>query len=167
MSKKGISRIIESVVSALLILAAFTISYYLTLPPNTPHQRASEDLKKFGYNLLSSLAANQGFDRLIFDSSGSVKEGWEQQFKVVINSLIPHNIIFNISIYNATLNELGFVELVPLNNDVISNAVDEFGKANEAVFLKAGENVQISYVYTTRWMKVIVVEMKLALLGVA
>ncbi|MEM3826819.1 MAG: hypothetical protein QXZ08_04590 [Nitrososphaeria archaeon] len=162
---KGISRIIEAVVSSLLILAAFTISYYLTLPPNTPHQRSSEDLKKFGYNLLSSLAANQGFDQLIFDSNGNVKVGWEQQFKVVINSLIPHNIIFDISIYNATLSELGFVELVPLNNAVISNAVDEFGKVNEVVFLKAGENIQISYVYTTRWMKVIVIEMKLALLG--
>ncbi|MEM3385876.1 MAG: hypothetical protein QXE78_10175, partial [Nitrososphaeria archaeon] len=150
---------------SLLILAAFTISYYLTLPPNTPHQRSSEDLKKFGYNLLSSLAANQGFDQLIFDSNGNVKVGWEQQFKVVINSLIPHNIIFDISIYNATLSELGFVELVPLNNAVISNAVDEFGKVNEVVFLKAGENIQISYVYTTRWMKVIVIEMKLALLG--
>ncbi|MEM0385552.1 MAG: hypothetical protein QXS74_00035 [Nitrososphaeria archaeon] len=162
---KGISRIIEAVVSSLLILAAFTISYYLTLPPNTPHQRSSEDLKKFGYNLLSSLAANQGFDQLIFDSNGNVKVGWEQQFKVVINSLIPHNIIFDISIYNATLSELGFVELVQLNNAVISNAVDEFGKVNEVVFLKAGENIQISYVYTTRWMKVIVIEMKLALLG--
>ncbi|MEM4140301.1 MAG: hypothetical protein QXG36_04285 [Nitrososphaeria archaeon] len=162
---KGISRIIEAVVSSLLILAAFTISYYLNLPPNTPHQRSSEDLKKFGYNLLSSLAANQGFDQLIFDSNGNVKVGWEQQFKVVINSLIPHNIIFDISIYNATLSELGFVELVQLNNDVISNAVDEFGKVNEVVFLKAGENIQISYVYTTRWMKVIVIEMKLALLG--
>lgn len=167
MNKKGISRIIEAVVSALLILAAFSISYFLTLPPNTPHQRASEDLKKFGYNLISSIAANQGFDNLIFDSKGAVKEGWEQQFKVVINSLIPHNIIFNISVYNATLNNLGFVELVPLNDGIISNAVDEFGKVNEAVFLKAGENVQVSYVYTTRWMKVIVIEMKLALLGVA
>ncbi|MCX8189107.1 MAG: hypothetical protein N3F64_05300 [Nitrososphaeria archaeon] len=162
---RGISRIIEAVVSSLLILSAFSISYYLTLPPNIPHQRSSEDLKKFGYNLLSSLAANQGFDQLIFDSSGKVKQGWEQQFKVVINSFMPHNIIFNISIYNATLNQLGFVELVRLNKAVISNVVDEFGKANEAVFLKAGENVQISYVYTTRWMKVIVIEMKLALLG--
>jgi len=163
--RKGISRIIEAVVSSLLILAAFSISYYLTLPPNTPHQRSSEDLKKLGYNLLSSLAANEGFDRLMFDSNGNVKEGWEQQLKVVINSLIPHNIIFNITVYNATLNSLGFVELIPLNTRVISNAVDEFDKVNEAVFLKAGENAQISYVYTTKWMKVIVVEMELALLG--
>lgn len=165
MMLKGISRIIESVVAALLILAAFSISSYLTLPPNTPHQRSSEDLTKFGYNLLSSLAVNDGFDKLIFDSNGNLKEGWEQQLKVVINSLIPQNIIFNITVYNATLNELGFVELKELNTKTISNAVDESDKANEAVFLKAGENAQVSYVYTTKWMKVIVVEMKLALLG--
>ncbi|MGB9727768.1 MAG: hypothetical protein ACPLZF_05100 [Nitrososphaeria archaeon] len=165
MMLKGISRIIESVVAALLILAAFSISSYLTLPPNTPHQRSSEDLTKFGYNLLSSLAVNDGFDKLIFDSNGNLKDGWEQQLKVVINSLIPQNIVFNITVYNATLNELGFVELKELNTKTISNAVDEFGKANEAVFLKAGENAQVSYVYTTKWMKVIVVEMKLALLG--
>jgi len=164
---KAISRIIEAVVVALLILAAFSISSYLILPPNTPHQRASQDLTKFGYNLLSSLAANEGFDQLIYDSSGRLKEGWEQQLKVVINSLIPHNIIFNITVYNATLNELGFVDLKELNSVAISNAEDEFGRANEAVFLKAGENAQISYVYTTRWMKVIVINMKLALLGSA
>ncbi|MEM2950966.1 MAG: hypothetical protein QXV52_07715 [Nitrososphaeria archaeon] len=165
MRKKGISRIIEAVVASLLILSAFSISYYLMLPQNTPHQRLSEDLKKFGYNLLSSLAANNGFDQLIFDSNGNVKKDWEQQLKVVINSLIPHNIIFSIRVYNATLNQLGFVELEPLNSVTISNAVDDSGQPNDAIFLKAGENIQISYIYTTRWMKVIVIEMKLALLG--
>ena len=93
--------------------------------------------------MLSSLSANNGLDRLIFDSNWNIRRGWEGDLKVVLNSLVPPNVIFNISIYNATYDEEGFIKLVRLNRVPISNVV------NEEAFIKAGENVLITYIYTT------------------
>jgi len=168
MRKRGIATIVEAIVSSLILIAAFSVGFYFISSPAISHQRYSEDLTKVGYNLLSALASNDGFDKLIYDSQGNMKAGWEQQLKVVIDSLITRNIIFNVTVYEAKLiddNLTNFVELKILNNATVSNAVDEFGHSNEAAFLKAGENAEASYIYTTKQLHILVVSMKLATLG--
>ncbi len=164
MKHRGIARIVEAVFSAILIIAAVSISYHLLIPPNPSTIRSNEELSKFGYSLLSSLGSDNGYDKLLFDKEGNLREGWENDFKVVINSLVPPNIIFNITVYNATVNSsTGFVDLEKLNTIPISNT-----DSNE-VFLKAGENIQVMYIYTTYnsvedKIQIIYIFMKLAVL---
>lgn len=168
MKDRGIAAIIEAVVSSLLLIAAFSVGFYLLSTPTISHQRYSEDLTKVGYNLLSALAENDGFDKLMFDSYGKFTVGWEQQLKVVIVSLLPSNIIFNVTVYNATLindNITNFVELKILNTATVSNVLDESGHSNEAAFLKAGDNAEASYIYTTKHLQILVISIKLATLG--
>lgn len=144
MKHRGVARIVEAVFSAILIIEAVSVSYYLLVAPNPGTTRSSEELSKFGYSLLSSLASNNGFDTMLFDSAGNIREGWENEFKVIMNSLVPPNIIFNITVYNATINSsTGFVVLEKINEVPISNVV------SEDAFIKAGEDVQVTYVYTT------------------
>jgi len=144
MKRKGVARILEAVFSAVLIIEAVAIGYMLLKTPNPGTTKSTEELYKFGYSMLSSLCANNGLDSLIFDSNWNIRRGWEGDLKVVVNSLVPPNVIFNISVYNATYEEEGgFIKLVKLNHVPISNVVDE------EVFIKAGENVLITYIYTT------------------
>jgi len=141
--RRGIARILEAVFSAILIIEAVAVGYMLLKTPNPGTTKSTGELYKFGYSMLSSLCTNNGLDGLIFDSNWNIRRGWEGDLKVVVNSLIPPNIIFNISIYNATYDEEGFIKLTRLNRVPISNVVDE------EVFIKAGENVLITYIYTT------------------
>jgi len=143
MKREGVARILEAVFSAVLIIEAVAVGYMLLKTPNPGTTKSTEELYKFGYSMLSSLCANNGLDSLIFDSSWNIRRGWEGDLKVVVNSLVPPNVIFNISIYNATYDEEGFIRLVKLNHIPISNVVDE------KAFIKAGENVLITYIYTT------------------
>ena len=161
MKKRGIATIIEAVISSLLLIAAFSVGFYFITTTAMSHQRYSEDLTKVGYSLLSDLSANDGFDKLIlFYPNGSVIGGWEQQLKLVINSLIPSNIIFNVTVYKPEVNNSsGLVDLTPLNTQTISNV------SNETAFLKAGENSEVSYIYTTKDLHILVISMKLAILG--
>ena len=143
MKRRGVARILEAVFSAVLIIEAVAIGYMLLKTPNPGTTKSTEELYKFGYSMLSSLCANNGLDRLIFDSNWNIRRGWEGDLKVVMNSLVPPNVVFNISIYNATYDEEGFIKLVRLNRVPISNVVDE------EAFIKAGENILITYIYTT------------------
>jgi hypothetical protein len=165
MKRRGIATIVEAIFSSLLLIATFSVGFYLLSSPAISHQRYSEDLTKVGYNLLSTLSANNGFDELMYDSQGNLKVGWEQQLRVVIDSLIAPNIIFNMTVYEAVNNSQGNVDLKPLNSLIVSNAVDQFGNSNANAFLKAGENAEASYIYTTKQMHILVISIQLATLG--
>jgi hypothetical protein len=166
MKKKGVATIIEAVVASLLLISVFSVSFFLISTPSIPHQRYSEDLTKVGYNLLSGLAVNDGFDGVLYDSNGNMVKGWEQQLTVVINTLIPNNIIFNVTVYEA-LNDpqTNMVIFKILNNATISNTLDNNGHSNELAFLNAGENADVSYIYTTKLLHILVIDLKLATLG--
>ncbi|MEM4521866.1 MAG: hypothetical protein QW738_01410 [Nitrososphaeria archaeon] len=158
---KGVVRIIEALASGIIIIAAFTLAYYFIIPPAVSHQRSQEDLIRFGYNLLLALSKNNGFDELIFDENQNIKTNWEQQLKVAINTLVPNNVIFDINVYRPKSSQVGeynVFDLEKLNNSPISNAENEF-------FLKSGEVAQISYIYTTKHMEILIVELKLSYLG--
>lgn len=166
MNKKGIGTIIEAIIASLLLITVFSVSFFLISTPSISHQRYSEDLTKEGYNLLSALAANDGFDGVLYDSKGNLTKGWEQQLTVAINTLIPSNIIFNVTIYEAVNDtQTNMVVLKILNNATISNTLDNLGHSNEVAFLQAGENAQVSYIYTTKLLHILVIDMKLATLG--
>lgn len=145
MRRKGVSRILEAVFAAILIIEAAYISYFLMVPPNPTTPKQSEELSRLGYSLLAAISRNNGLDRLIFDSNWRVKESWENDFKITVTSLLPNNIIFNITVYNATLNSsTGFIDLVKINRRPISNV-----ESSDA-FLKVGDTTQITYIYATK-----------------
>lgn len=145
MKRRGVSRILESVFATILIIEAAFISYFLMVPPNPAITGESEELYRLGYSLLASLSRDNGLDRLIFDRHWRVRDNWENDLKVTVTSLLPTNIIFNITIYNATLNEsTGFIDMVKINRVPITNV-----ESSDA-FVTVGEVQQITYVYTTR-----------------
>ena len=168
---RGIARMIEAVISAILIIGAFSVSYYLLTPPSPSHIRSNESLSKVGYNLLSTLASANGFEMLFTSAKGKAIADWEQQLKSTVNSVLPSKVIFNITVYkvkNADLKTVGkdsfynasyFVPMQRLNRYNISNVVDP------QAFIRAGETAQVIYVYTMKNMSILVFNMRLADLG--
>lgn len=145
MRRRGVSRILEAVFASLLIIEAAYISYILMVPPNPTAVRQGEELSTLGYSLLAAISRNNGLDDLIFDSSWRVKDSWENDLKITVMSLLPPNVIFNITIYNATLNSsTGFIDPVKINRRPITNV------ESPDAFIKIGETTQVTYIYVTR-----------------
>jgi predicted PurR-regulated permease PerM len=159
--RAGIARMIEAVISAILIIGAFSVSYYLLIPPSASQIRSGESLTKYGYNLLSTLASSNGFERLFIDYHGERVSDWEQQLKSTLNSLLPSNVLFNLTVYKAmeVQGGNGFVSLIVLNKVPISNVGDPRS------FIDAGETAQITYVYTMKNMTILVFNLRLADIG--
>ena len=145
MKRKGVSRILEAVFAAILIIEAAYISYLFMIPPNPATPREKLRLYDLGYSLLTSISRDRGLDDIIFDENWNVKDNWQNDLKVLLLSLLPPNIAFELKVYNATLdNRTSFIHPVDLTNlNRISNV--EY----EEIFSRMGETVQITYIYTT------------------
>ncbi|MEM0117914.1 MAG: hypothetical protein QXV32_05665 [Conexivisphaerales archaeon] len=65
--RKGISILIEAVVVTILIIGAFSVAYYYSIPANTRLQRSQTDISQTAYNILSSLARAHEFDNTIIN----------------------------------------------------------------------------------------------------
>ena len=159
--RKGIARMIEAVISSVLIVAAFSVSYYFLIPSSVVQMRSDEELSKIGFNLMSGLATNNGFENLLIDGQGRRIGYWEQNLNVTLVSLIPYNIIFDLTVYQASKSALsdGLVSLIKLNAHTISNS------GGSEAFLRAGQTAQIVYVYTMKDSSILVFNLRLAKVG--
>ncbi|MEM3610312.1 MAG: hypothetical protein QXE05_07655 [Nitrososphaeria archaeon] len=163
---KAVSKIIEALISSVLIISAFSVSYYLLIPSSASHVRSADELQKFGYNLMCKLSSSEAFENIFFDLNGKPYEDWEDRLKIAINSFVPSNLIFEVNVYKSIKpkgsEDSYIIELVSLkkvNNKRISN-VD-----NESVFTYVGATAQVTYIYTMRNMTTLVFDLKLADLG--
>ncbi len=154
--KKGIMRLVEVFLAISISLSAFIVSYYLMKPPNPFEIRERGDLEKTGYSLIHTLAEKELFDNVMFEN-GELADSpyWEQQLAVVINSLMPPGIFFNMSIYNLT-QEGDWVKIERLNQVPISNT------ASQDAFIKSGEAIEISCIYTCTKFWVLKIHLVLA-----
>jgi hypothetical protein len=158
---KAISKIVESLISAVLIILAFSVSYYLLTPSSASHVRSADELQKFGYDLMSKLSSNDAFESIFFDQNGNPYRDWEDRLKITINSLVPSNIIFEVNVYKSVRPKDGgiLVTLEKVNDKRISNTEDE------SVFTYVGAVAQITYIYTMKNMTTLVFDLRLGDLG--
>ncbi len=133
----GQVRLIEILVSLIIIVIAIILVGQITRPPGTPVIRNEAKLIKMGYNLLNYLAEKGIFEEII--ESG---DGWEERMKILIESHLPHGIVFNLTVYNFSkkfdINDLG---LKKMNSIPISN-INNIGLAKKVV------SIRYSYVCT-------------------
>lgn len=152
--RRGQMRVIESILATIVVaLSIFTMMNLMqSANPYTSKTRA--ELVRYSYDFLMSLAQKESFDKIIFMNS-SVRQGWEQLMKVTLSSLLPANMLYNMTVYNMTSIN-GTIREVVLNNDTITNVMS----AND--FLSKNEAAAADVTYTTRKLWVIKVHMELA-----
>ncbi|MEM3610461.1 MAG: hypothetical protein QW076_06215 [Candidatus Anstonellales archaeon] len=163
---KAVSKIIEALISTVLIISAFSVSYYLLIPSSASHVRSADELQKFGYNLMRKLSSNEAFENIFLDINGKPHGDWEDRLKIAINSFLPSNVIFEVNVYKSIKpenSEYGpiteLASLKKVNDKRISNA------DNESVFTYVGATAQVTYIYTMENMTTLVFDLRLADLG--
>jgi len=144
-------RTVEALMASGIIAFAIVMMISLTRAPDPYSGKSRAELEKYAYDFLASLAEQEVFDKTIFGPNG-VRDDWQGLLKNMLNSLIPGNLLYNMTIYNMT--RAGeTVEHTPLG--AVSNASpDDFKIAEEA----AGADIT----YTTRRMWVLKVHLELA-----
>ena len=148
-NKKGQIRIFEAVFATAIILLSFYILSTLSAPTNPAIIRGEEDLEKIGYNVLNTMAEERIFDKIIFNDDFTIKDGWEDSLKVILQELLPEGILFNVTVYNATYQN-GLVELKSFYH---VNPIRNFeGNISKLTF------VTTTYVYTTKVYRVMTPE---------
>jgi len=151
---RGQMRVIESILAAIVVaISVFTMMNLMQFAnPYTSRTRA--ELVRYSYDFLMSLAQKESYDKIIFLNS-SVRQGWEQLMKVTLSSLLPANMLYNMTVYNMTSIN-GTIREVVLNNVTISNVMS----ANDLI--AKSEVAAADVTYTTRKLWVIKIHMELA-----
>jgi hypothetical protein len=99
MNNKALLRMIEAVLAAIVILLAFTVSYHYATPPNPFTIRAKGDLEKMAYDVLHRLAEEKALDEVMEKNDPTLLG---DEFAAALRTLLPKNIVYNLTIYNAT-----------------------------------------------------------------
>jgi hypothetical protein len=146
-------RVIEAVLAAVILGVTMLAALRLTNSANPYASETRDQLTRYCYDFLISLADRESFDRILFYNS-SLRAHWEQTMTVTLSSLLPANLLYNMTIFNMTSNN-GIIGEQPLNNSTISNA-------SSADFLSSKEVAAADMTYTTRKTWVLKIHLELA-----
>jgi len=100
--RRGQTRVIEALLSSVVVVVAMGIASGLIRAPSSFSQRRTDDASRFAYSLLTRLAEADTFDKVMFEG-GNLSAGWEDQLKVIVGSMLPSNAFFNMTIGNCTV----------------------------------------------------------------
>lgn len=158
--RRGIARLIEVILASVLLASSLSISYYYLRPANPNVQRGIDDLDKYGYDLLGSLAQKGGFDDTILNQTGVPLPDWQYQLQIALGSMMPVGLIFNVTVYEAvhssgSISGSDLVVLNVLNTQNITNSVP-------GAFSYAAQVAQVTFVYTTSSFYTLVFFLQLA-----
>ncbi|HSV50381.1 MAG TPA: hypothetical protein VLH35_08690 [Candidatus Acidoferrales bacterium] len=103
-SNKGITRILETIIAATIILIAFSAASFFLSDQKTSVVQNRADLDRLGYNVLSKLV-----------ESGTIEETVEQttpayiNLKAFIGNSLPSSMLFNLTVSKCTQGTVGNV----------------------------------------------------------
>jgi len=151
--RKGQMRVIEAVLAATVLAVSMLAALKLTSSVNPYASETRDELTRYCYDFLLSLADKESFDKIIFYNS-ALKAHWEQTMTVTLTSLLPTDLFYNMTVFNMT-SKNGIVSEVVLNNSTITDA-------SPADFLAGSEVVAADIIYTSRNAWVLKIHLELA-----
>ena len=146
MTRRGQARIIEAIVSAIIVVAAVSIASLLSRPPGTVFFREEKSLIKTGYSVINYMANAKILEEIIYkEENGQIKysDNWEEQLKPILQFMIPANIAYNLTIYEINGTIGNNLKMVPINDEPISNIITTEGMAEM-------ETIKYTYVCTRK-----------------
>lgn len=120
--RKGVTRIIELVLAASMVVATIMFVIVFTRPIRSVYMREVSDLRRLAYNVLDNLAEAGAFERVL-ESALRGDVGWEGRLRFLISTSVPHGILFQMEVYYISFGTgaSGF-ELVRLDKGGVTNA---------------------------------------------
>jgi len=150
LSKKGQFRIIEALISSIIVIIAFIAAVQLQQLPRIWVMREKSDLEEMGFNILTYLAEKGVLERVIRPDN----EDWEKDMCLVLKILLPPMLYFNMSVFEIKVSENGTVFIEPVNDDLITNTPREGSE-------RVPEMVSVTYVYTTKTGRIYLIVLSL------
>lgn len=144
MGDRGQMRVVEALLASGIIAAAMITMINLTRTPDPYSTKSRNELTRYCYDFLMSLAKEEVFDNVIFDSN-KVRDEWEGLMKNMLNALLPASILYNMTVYNMTWTGDVF-RPVPLGINITNVSPYEFRLAEMAT------SADITYTTRSRWV---------------
>jgi hypothetical protein len=141
--RSGQVRILEAVIATIILLIAFTAFYFMLYSSEKFFKQEAVDLNRLSYNTLMHLVESGVVERAVSGDGGALVKA--------LQSLLPPNVFFNLTIVDAT--------------DPSRGAVVSAFNAVPTVFEGPGEVASATITYTSREGKVYMLVLKLALVG--
>lgn len=111
--KRGQMRIIEALVTCLILFTCLTASVFFS---NVYKAKEITELKETGLNIIDTLDDTEVIEKIVLK-----EEGWEAELKSLIESLLPPDVFYNLTIYSSLDGE-GIAE--------VSNILDQGNLTN-------------------------------------
>lgn len=144
MNTRGQMRILEALLASGIITVAMVSMINLTRSPDPYSTKARNELAKYCYDFLISLAEEEVFDRVMFNSTG-VRDDWQGLMKNMLNALLPANTLYNMTVCNMTWTGEVFSP-VPLGVSISNASPYDFKLARTAA------GAEITYTTKRRWV---------------
>jgi len=144
--RRGQARLVEAIVSAIIVIVAMSIAGLLSRPPGTVFFREEKSLVKTGYSIINYMANAKIIEEIIYkEENGQIKynDNWEEQLKAILQFMVPANIAFNLTIYEISGTIENNLKIKPLNSKPISNIETGEGLAEM-------ETIKYTYVCTCK-----------------
>jgi len=156
LNSKGQMRVVEALLASGVIVVAMVMMIMLIRAPDPYSAKSKNELSRYCYDFLMTLAEEEVFDRAIFDSTG-IRGDWQGRLKNMLNAFIAPTIIYNMTLYNMTW-------VKDSNNDEMFTQVllGSVSNASPEDFKLTNFVVSADLTYTTRKNWVLKIHLELA-----
>ncbi|MEM0211923.1 MAG: hypothetical protein QXO74_02850 [Candidatus Methanomethylicia archaeon] len=148
MNRIGQFRIIETLITIFLVIGSMIIAVNLQKVPSSWITYSGEDLKNMAFNILCEISIPI-IEHEIFNQN----ENWENNIFFALNTLIPKNIYFNITIYevlpmDSNVSLLKVVNRIPITNVPI-NYYGRIMEAKSAIYVHTSMDGRVYMIVLT------------------
>ena len=154
-ARRGQFRIIEAAISAVIIFVTLVTIDQFTRIPRLIMTGRSGSLRTTAYNTLYRMADTG----ILENTLGIGSADWEGNLKIVLDSLLPTTVYFNMTVY-AFSNAAQPTYYVAYNKRIISNSL------SQEAFTKTPEISSAEFLYVARNSKIYLLRLQLAEGGV-
>ncbi|MEM1998030.1 MAG: hypothetical protein QXS05_07715 [Candidatus Bathyarchaeia archaeon] len=152
-SRLGQVRIIEAVIAAILMFIAFTAAFFMLFSSEKFFKQETVDLNRLAYNVLHRLAESGVIEI-------AVNEGQSAVLANALQSLLPQNVYYNLTIYERDSSGQGWIPVNLGGKSYVSNASGE-------VFERSSEVASASITYTSKNGEIYYLSLVLTRAGIA
>ncbi|MEM0219898.1 MAG: hypothetical protein QW213_06160 [Thermoproteota archaeon] len=126
MNNKGQTKVIEATIASLLMLGALAVGSAMVKDISVISLNQKESNEKLAYGILTTLIRGNVIENIMFQPNGNLRSGWEYEMNIILSSLVPPNLFYNLTVYNYTYSVspgkmLNITGKVQLNKIKISN----------------------------------------------
>ena len=126
----GQARILEAIIAAVIIFIVFSVATFLVQTSDVRVLQERSDLDRLGYNVLNNLMESGTVETIETSSAYQIATQRDLYLRTAVQSLLPVNIYFNLTLFNCT-DMTTYVQLRTVTNNVANALPILFANSTE------------------------------------